>query len=247
MNLIRRTCTKLMSKKELEINDIAKKGRPFIPINSVKGLPKKWLYDTGAGLTCMSLKAFRKIDIQDRPIKLNDKGRTATGASGGALVPMGSYLMPLEFEGKKIMHPVQVYNNLSTDAILGIDAIHNLGVAYLSIPEEFVFQTEVMKRYKKADLQTQRIVKIPAHTACQVRLGTAVGRKHSPMAAGFKSISTIANLDFPQVFSQPGLVVPDHQGDVTLILQNCSGQDIEIPRGSILSELYIVCIACCSV
>ena len=140
--------------------------------------------------------------------------------------------MPLEFEGKKIMHPVQVFNNLSSDTILGMDAIHLLGLAYLSIPDEFVFQTEVMKKYKKADLQTQRIVKIPAHTACQVRLGTAVGRKHSPMAAGFKSISTIANQDFPQVFSQPGLVVPDHQGDVTLILQNCSSQDIEIPRGT---------------
>ena len=180
----------------------------------------------------MSLKAFRKINIEDRPVKLSEKGKTATGASGGALVPMGSYLLPLEFEGKKIMHPVQVYNNLSTDAILGIDAIHNLGLAYLSIPDEFVFQTDVMKKYKKADLQTQRIVKIPAHTACQVRLGTAVGRKHSPMAAGFKSISTIANPDFPQIFSQPGLVVPDHQGDITLILQNCSSQDIEIPRGT---------------
>ena len=113
-----------------------------------------------------------------------------------------------------------------------MDAIHNLGLAYLSIPDEFEFQTEVMKKYKKADLQTQRIVKIPAHTTCQVRLGTAVGRNHSPMAAGFKLISTIANPDFPQIFSQPELVIPDHQGDVTMILQNCSSQDIEIPIGT---------------
>ena len=73
-----------------------KAGLSFLSIQ-LRGCQKKWLYDTGAGLTCMSLKAFRKIDIQDRPIKLNDKGRTATGASGGALVPMGSYLMPIEF------------------------------------------------------------------------------------------------------------------------------------------------------
>ena len=46
--------------------------------------------------------------------------------------------------------PVQVFNNLSSDTILGMDAIHLLGLAYLSIPDEFVFQTEVMKRYKKA-------------------------------------------------------------------------------------------------
>ena len=35
-----------------------------------------------------------------------------------------------------------------SDTILGMDAIHLLGLAYLSIPDEFVFQTEVMKRYK---------------------------------------------------------------------------------------------------
>ena len=142
---------------------------------------------------------------------------------------MECYLMPLEFEGKRIMHPVQVFNKMTSDTILGMDAIHNLVLVYLSIPNEFVFQTEVTQKYKKADLQTQRIVKIPAHTACQNRLGTAVGRNHSPMPAGFKSISTIANQDFPQIFSQPGLVVTYHQGDVTLILQNCSSQDIEIP------------------
>ena len=51
------------------------------------------------------------------------------------------------------------------------------------------------------------------------------------MAAGIKSVSTIGNPDFPQIFSQPGLVTPNHQGDVTLILQNCSNQAIEIPRG----------------
>jgi hypothetical protein len=50
------------------------------------------------------------------------------------------------------------------------------------------------------------------------------------MTAGFKSVSTIGNIDHPQLFAQPGLVVPDHQGDVTIKLQNMSDVDIEIPR-----------------
>ena len=41
------------------------------------------------------------------------------------------------------------------------------------------------------------------------------------MAAGLKSVSTIGNLDFPQIFAQPGLVIPNHQGDVTVLMQNC--------------------------
>ncbi len=50
------------------------------------------------------------------------------------------------------------------------------------------------------------------------------------MAAGFKSVSTIGNIDHPQLFAQPGLVIPDHQGDMTIMLQNMSDVDIEIPR-----------------
>jgi hypothetical protein len=71
---------------------------------------------------------------------------------------------------------------------------------------------------------------IPARTSVPVRLGTAIGRRHMPMAAGIQSVTTIGNPDFPALFSQPGLVEPNHQGDVTLLLQNCSDVDIEIPR-----------------
>ena len=49
------------------------------------------------------------------------------------------------------------------------------------------------------------------------------------MVAGLKCGTTIRNLDFPMLFAQPGLVVPNHQ-DVTIMLQNCSDQDIEIPK-----------------
>ncbi len=71
---------------------------------------------------------------------------------------------------------------------------------------------------------------IPARTSVPVRLGTAIGRRHTPMAAGIQSATTVGNPDFPALFSQPGLVEPNHQGDATLILQNCSDVDIEIPR-----------------
>jgi hypothetical protein len=67
------------------------------------------------------------------------------------------------------------------------------------------------------------VLKIPARTTCPVRLATAIGAKH-------KSVSTIGNIDHPQLFAQPGLVVWDHQGDVTIMLQNMSDVDIEIQQ-----------------
>ena len=56
-------------------------------------------------------------------------------------------------------------------------------------------------------------------------------------ANGLNCVATIGNLDFPMLFAQPGLVVTNHQDDVTIILQNCSEQDIEIPRNTTLGYL----------
>jgi hypothetical protein len=57
------------------------------------------------------------------------------------------------------------------------------------------------------------------------------------MAAGIQSVPTVGNPDFPALFLQPGLVVPNYQGDVTLLLQNCSDVDIEIPRWTAIGFL----------
>ena len=62
------------------------------------------------------------------------------------------------------------------------------------------------------------------------------------MAAGVKSVTTVGNNDFPGLFSQPGLVVPNHQGYVTIILQNCADIDMELPICTVfgfIENLYI--------
>ena len=138
------------------------------------------------------------------------------------------------------MQPIIGFQHLNTPLILGIDGINNLGITYLSIPNEFVFQSEcTQSQFNKADLMTVSTVKIPPLSTVPVRLGTAIGRRHTPMAAGFKSVSTIGNPSFPALCAQPGLVVPDHQGDVTIMLQNCSNVDMEIPRCTAMVSLKI--------
>ncbi len=107
-------------------------------------------------------------------------------------------MIPMEWNGKKIMQQVQVFKNLAQPAILGIDGIHNLGITYLTETKEFVFQNDILQpKFAKADLKTMSVLKIPARTTCPVRLGTAIGRKHTPMAAGFKSVSTVGNINHP--------------------------------------------------
>ena len=222
----------MMCKEIIKINDVTTKtSRPFIELETIKGEKWDWLFDTGAGITCISTATFRKIDKSLRPTKICEIGTRAQGASGASLLPQGVYLIPIKWNGKQIMQKVQVFKNLAQPTILGIDAIHNLGITYLTETKEFLFQSDILQsKFAKADLKTVAVLKIPARTTCPVRLGTAIGARHTPMAAGFKSVSTIGNLNHPQLFAQPGLVIPDHQGDVTIMLQNMSDVDIEIPR-----------------
>ena len=87
----------------LEINDVVRKldARPLIEINSSPMMKGKWLFDTGAGLTCMSSQQFRLIPIEKRPSKLKLNQKEARGTSGTALIPDGEYLFPMELNGKK--------------------------------------------------------------------------------------------------------------------------------------------------
>ena len=90
-------------KEILEINDIVSKftPRPIITLKTSSGFSGKWLFDTGAAVSCMSIGAFRSIPIDKRPKKINDKGRNCKGASGAMLEPVGTYLIPLEWNEKK--------------------------------------------------------------------------------------------------------------------------------------------------
>ena len=59
-----------------EINDVQSKSTPrlLITLDSSSGLSCKWLFDTGAALSCMSIGAFRKIPINKRPRKSMTEG-----------------------------------------------------------------------------------------------------------------------------------------------------------------------------
>ena len=179
-----------MIEKVLKINDIVSKKtpRPLITLQTSSGLSCKWLFDTGASITCMSVGAFKSIPIHARPKLIGEKGRNAVGASGASLIPKGTYLLPLEWKGKRIMQQVHVFQNLNTPLILGIDGIHNLRITYLSISQTFMFQEDIISeaKFRKADLVTVQKTIIPARTCVPVRLGTAIGRRHTPMAAGIK-------------------------------------------------------------
>ena len=195
------TCSREINDKIVKINDNKSKStpRPIISLKLGSGYSRGWLFDTGAAITCMAIKELRRIPSYVKLQKIANSGRICQGASGANLIPVGTFLMPLEWQGKKILHPVIVFNNLNTPLIMGIDAIHHMSITYLSMSESFLFQEDIIgeNKFRKADLMTVATTFIPARTSVPVRLGTAIGRRHTPMAAGIQSVTTVGNPDFP--------------------------------------------------
>jgi hypothetical protein len=50
------------------------------------------------------------------------------------------------------------------------------------------------------------------------------------MEAGLKSLTAVGKSDYLVLFTQSGLEVPNHQGDVNILLQNYCYADMEISR-----------------
>ncbi len=104
----------------------------------------------------------------------------------------------------------------------------------MSRSNKFGFQEDLDPvEFKKADLQVISTITLPAHSGVPVRLRTSISRR-KPIPGGMKAVSTVASLDFPSLFAQPGLVCPDAEGCVTVLLQNCVDQEITLSRRSVV-------------
>jgi hypothetical protein len=74
-------------------DNIAK--RPYLNIKACN-ITSKWLFDTGAAVSCMSLKQFRNIPVDQRPIKMPPLTKLVSAASTSLNV-IGVYNMPLPY------------------------------------------------------------------------------------------------------------------------------------------------------
>jgi len=73
IEMISKTCTcKIAENTSLE-NRLSKKScQSFISVNTLPGATTTWLYDTGAEMSVMVQREFRKIPIENRPKKVSD-------------------------------------------------------------------------------------------------------------------------------------------------------------------------------
>ena len=233
-DLIKRICSwKLAENKSKSNFSSTNVPRPFINVQSIKGVTTHWLYDTGAKITVLALREFRKIPIELRPTKIPVNLKLES-ASNNVIKVIGSYNMPIVVNNKKVTHPVIVVENLNTPAIMGIDLIDKLGISYNSRNREFIFETDSPK-FTIASMSTLSTETIPAYATMPMQLSTLTGSQRP--GPNIRSMATVQCTDFPLLSGGPGLVVPNHAGHVTVLVQNCGPVDIEIPRGTNMGEL----------
>ena len=84
--------------------------RPMVEVR-LQGSPtnEKFLYDSGAQISLMSKKTFRKIKKSQRPKKL-DLNLSCSGVSGSKLKLVGCYLIKIRLLGQEVTHPFFITN-----------------------------------------------------------------------------------------------------------------------------------------
>ena len=98
--------------------------RPMVQVR-FKGskVHEQLLYDSGAQVSLLSQKAFRKISVDQRPQKINLKLQ-CSGVSGAKLNIKGCYLLDIDILGQAFQHPFFVVSRVPGHAgVLGIDLI----------------------------------------------------------------------------------------------------------------------------
>ena len=232
--------------------------RPFIKVTSKSGT-SDWLFDSGASVTCMSSKQFRLIPIDQRPEKLPNMTKLVD-ASGNDLHVFGVYNLQLTVHGKSIYTPVYVCQKLHSAAILGIDSISRLGIAYSGRKEcfffddildekgadRFIIQTNHINAISSerflnfaTEISTTEKVKIPPLCHATVCLNSISNFGYSPPSGSY-GITHIFSEHFPNVSSNSGLVQINQQGNVFAQLFNNDILPVEIPRSAVVGQLEIV-------
>ena len=114
--------------------------RPMVKVqmNSSKN-QEEFLYDSGAQVSLVGRKAFRKIPVHKRPKKINFK-LTCSGVSGSKLKVLGCYMTKVKILDKEIEHPFFIVDKIpGQSGVIGIDIIKKYGLSLDVINNEPYF------------------------------------------------------------------------------------------------------------
>ena len=195
----------------------------------------KVLYDTGADVSCIDDKEFRKIPSKQRPEKnAYSQDRRFESASGDDLEVKGVINLPITINGRNVTHPFYVVKNLSDPVILGADFIHAHKLCYCPVDRNFFWKNKQDWSNGIAALTSTCV--LPAFSVCNVRVNllTDNGDRPSPDCPILLNVQA---KDAPLIVGGPGLITSNPNGQAVIELRNCGPEPQELPRNHVIGVL----------
>ena len=209
--------------------------RPMVKIK-LKGsnCTENLLYDSGAQVSLISKKSFRKIEKSKRPEKIDFK-LSCSGISGNNVKVLGCYLFRIKILGREVTHPLFVVDKIHGQAgVIGIDFIkrHKLGLDVIT--NQPYFKTIVEP---EATLTKDTFIPARSRQKCKIRVPKNVLQKNND---GNLTILQIGVEKCHQVYCDEVLIDPDDDGVAQVYLTNVSYTNQKLPRGLSIGEVEAV-------
>jgi hypothetical protein len=216
MTLITLVCNSATSRYEGD-------NRPRVKVTQ-NNIEHSFLYDTGAQRSCMPFKAFKRIYGTTKLKKKPEPDLKIKDAGGNDLGYKGTYLVPMQILGRKIMHDLVILEHVQ-DQILGIDFIKQHTMSYNSLQEKCFWETPPID---SGILRAQERLFIDALSSRKIKL-KCVNEENSKIGQSNTMIATIST-PHSLITGPPGLIQFDKEGTAYAVVQNCSPYAIWIER-----------------
>ena len=204
--------------------------RPFLD-GCIGNVTTNMLYDTGASITCISEKTFRRIPAEKRPQKMDAHGPQFRSAGGHQLQVRGLYNLPIKLLGKSITHPVFVIKDLSEPAIIGIDLINRHGLTYSPRSQKFYWNDG--SHWSLGVMRTSNKMNLKPRSTSAITVNV-ISENHTKPAKDHPCLGVVHNQEIPGLGGGPALIKINAIGQTVIEINNNSDQEIQLERNTFL-------------
>ena len=190
---------------------------------------ENFLYDSGAQVSLVGKRAFRKIPVNKRPEKINFR-LTCSGVSGSKLKVLGCYMMKVNILDKQVEHPFFIVDKIpGQSGVIGIDIIKKSGLSLDAISNEPYFVNKIPEATITKDIhlpaRSRQKVKVKIPKNCLNKSGTNW------------QVLSINVPQFKQVHCDEVIVDANEDGFANAYLTNVSQSDIKLKKHSVVGEV----------
>jgi hypothetical protein len=188
------------------------------------------LYDSGADISCISEKHFRKIPVDQCPDKiLQQRIDPCFRAGGSQLSVKGVVNLPVEILGRQTVHPFRVIQGLNENIILWADFINKHLLVY--DPKFKQVKWRKNNAWSVSSIKMTHETVNPEFSSKLVKVKLDSGTKKTGQV-----VAEITCAAEPYLVGGPGLINVDSTGCSLIEVVNAGPEPVNLSRGQDVSQ-----------